>query len=155
MASFSASVTGSYTATVTDHNGCTGTGSGTLTTNAAPVIVNLTLTNLSYMLGRPPSPLAGSASMGFSGPVPTDYFSGKKLRVAFTESQDKDHVSVRSSGTNQLFVVLNADGSGNITNSGVYIGTCTGGTPTQALVVTFGSNALTNHVQVVLTNISF
>ncbi|MEQ1812889.1 MAG: MBG domain-containing protein, partial [Candidatus Nitrotoga sp.] len=113
--------------------------SGVLTVTTPPLVINLTQSTVDYTLGRPATPLDLSATI--TATPSTLSFHGKKLKAAFTKSYAKDYLSIRDygSGAGQVGVdsALNPDGSRNVRYGGTVIGTCKGGTPDEALVVTF------------------
>lgn len=68
---------------------------GDFTINVPALTINLPAGgNLAYMLGRPPTPLDGNASV--TGTFGDGYFVGKQFSAAFKMSQPKDSLCIRN-----------------------------------------------------------
>jgi RHS repeat-associated protein len=134
---------------------------GVLTILPASSTITFSNSVMNYLIGAPPMVMDGNMTVATNGAAS---FGNAQLTASFTYGESGDYLSVLNLGTAPGQVAVTNAGSGSAdacrilygTGTGTTnIGTFTPGTPTNALVVHFGTNATLAHVQAVARNLTY
>ena len=142
---------GAYRVSLVNACASTNSASATLTVNATPPPISGLPTNtIGFLRGDPPVLITKDGTASFTDTVA----SGGSLRVAFTDDYmlPGDLLSINNQGIGAGQIGVSGT---NVSYGGTTIGTFSGGTNQQPLVVAFTTNPTTNAVNALLNNLTY